>query len=183
MVKRCSAGAVNGPALTASLAASGARARPVTARPGCSGIGSGVSWARLAGRRLAGSIRSRKNRVAGGVLSGSRASSCAARTNVRLSAAAVTPVNEPQGRGTVIVASAAPVAVTRTTALPVTDQLKSDIELRGERCGGLPLSWPGPFPGHVHDVLQRAPYHRDATGWSGTPKLPPSITCAARVRP
>jgi hypothetical protein len=58
-------------------------------------MGSGSSRARPAGVRLAGSMRSRKNRVAGHVVSGSRASFCAASTNVRLSAAAVTPVKVP----------------------------------------------------------------------------------------
>ena len=78
----------NGPTVTASLLASGETARPDTTRPGgCSGIASGYSRARPAGVRLAGSTRSRKNRAAGGVLSGSRASFCAASTNVRLCAA------------------------------------------------------------------------------------------------
>ena len=105
------------PAVTARLLASGETARPDTTRPGgCSGMSSGSSRARPAGTGLAGSMRIRKNRVAGGVVSGSRASFCAASTNVRLSAAAVTPVNVPYGGGAVILASSDPVAVTRATA-------------------------------------------------------------------
>jgi hypothetical protein len=56
-------------------------------------MSSGINWARPACDRLAGSMRSMKKRVGGAAGSGSRASSCAASTNVRLSAAAVTPAN------------------------------------------------------------------------------------------
>ena len=66
MLKTCRAAAMNGPALTASWVASADKARSNTARPGgCSGIGSGISRARSASVRPAGSMRSTKNRVAG----------------------------------------------------------------------------------------------------------------------
>ena len=58
-------------------------------------MGSGVSRARPSGVRLAGAMRSKKNRVAGSAVTGggSCASFRTASTNVRLPAAAVTPVN------------------------------------------------------------------------------------------
>jgi hypothetical protein len=46
-----------------------------------------------------------------------RSSFCAATTNVRSPAAAVTPANVPYGQGGVTVARACPVAVARMTAL------------------------------------------------------------------
>ena len=102
--------------------------------------------------------------------SASRASFCAASTNVRLSAAAVAPVKVPKGRGALIAARAVPVAVTRTTASvsgangrpraaapPVTGELKSDVKLWDGLSGGLLPGCAGPFAGHVHDDLTAGP--------------------------
>ena len=69
-----------------------------------------------AGHR-AGRVDAQQEQAAGGAwVYGSGVSCTAARTNVRSSAAPVTPMNVPYGRGGVIVASMAPVAVARTTA-------------------------------------------------------------------
>src|SRR5215472_13353992 len=85
-------------------------------------MGSGVSLARPLADALPGLIRSRKNLVSvrlplpDSIGTGRRTSRWAASTNVRSSLAATTPANVPYGLGGVIVASAAPVAVARTTA-------------------------------------------------------------------
>jgi hypothetical protein len=80
----------------ASFVPSGDRARPVTPVPcGCTVMGSGVSCARALGTGLAGSMRSRKKPVGGAWVSGGEASSWAARTKVRSSAAAATPMKVP----------------------------------------------------------------------------------------